>query len=193
VSGGSIKRVVPSRQGAGQWRIRAREATLIEARGYAAKRCSEPDRWDRGSLFARVGAARRLADTFDVNMSPRFRLLRLVALLAAVHLALALGSLATSYTLGMSRFDAAEFREPSPIERVANGASNVLFQPVMFVLGVLAPGSHSRLVQWLAFGFNSLLWGLAVALVFRRLTRHSTWPPSNGPSVPPAGPGDLVR
>ena len=126
-------------------------------------------------------------------MSPHSRLLRLVALLAAVHLALALGSLATSYTLGMARFDAAEFREPSAIERVATGASNVLFQPVMSVLGVLAPGSHSSPVQWLAVGGNSLLWGLAAALVFRRPTRQSTRPPAGGPSVPPSGPDDVVR
>ena len=109
-------------------------------------------------------------------MSPHSRLLRLVAILAAVHLALALGSLATSYTLGMSRFDVGEFRKPSAIERVATGASNVLFQPVMFILGVLGPGSHSSLVQWFALGCNSLLWGLAVALVFWRLTRRSTRP-----------------
>jgi hypothetical protein len=126
-------------------------------------------------------------------MSPHFRLLRLVALLAAVHLALALGSLATSYTLGMARFDAAEFREPSAIERVATGASNVLFQPVMFILGVLAPGSHPSLVQWFALGANSLLWGLVAALVFRRLTRHSTRPGAGGPSAPRSGPDDVVR
>jgi hypothetical protein len=115
------------------------------------------------------------------NMSPPSRLLRLVVILASVHLVLALGSLAMSYTLGMSRFDAGEFREPSVIERVATGASNVLFQPVMFILGVLGPGSHSTLVQWFAFGGNSLLWGLVVALAFWRPTRRSTQPPSGGP------------
>jgi hypothetical protein len=125
-------------------------------------------------------------------MSPRSRLLRLAAILAAVHLVLALGSLATSYTLAMSRFDAGEFREPSVIERVATGASNVLFQPVMFILGLLAPGSHSSLVQWLAFGGNSLLWGLAVALVVWRLTRRSTRPPTGGPSAPPSRPVNLI-
>lgn len=127
------------------------------------------------------------------SMPPHSRLLRLVAIPAAIHLVLALGSLATSYTLGMSRFDAAEFREPSVIERAATGASNILFQPVMFILGVLGPGSHSPLVQWFAFGGNSLLWGLAVALVFRRLTRRSTRPPAGGPSAPPSGPVDPVR
>lgn len=126
-------------------------------------------------------------------MSPHSRLLRLAVILAAVHLVLALGSLATSCTLGMSRFDAGEFREPSAIEHVATAASNVLFQPVMFILGVLGPGSHSPLVQWLAFGGNSLLWGLAVALVYWRLTRRSTRPPSGGPSAPTSGPADLVR
>ena len=126
-------------------------------------------------------------------MSPHSRFLRLVAILAAVHLVLALGSLATSYTLGMSRFDASEFLEPSAIERVATGASNVLFQPIMSILGVLGPGSHSSLVQWFALGCNSLLWGLAVALVFWRLTRRSTRTPTDGPSAPPSGPVSLVR
>ena len=131
-----------------------------------------------------VGAHATVRSIIDgllgANMSPHSRLLRLVAILAAVHPVLALGSLATSYTLGMSRFDAGELREPSAIERVATGASNVLFQPVMFIVGVLGPGSHSSLVQWLAFGGNSLLWGLAMALVFRRLTRRSTRPPAGG-------------
>ena len=126
-------------------------------------------------------------------MSPHPRLLRLVAILALVHLVLAFGSLATSYTLGMSRFDAGEFREPSAIERIATGASNVLFQPVKFILGVLGSGSHSSLVQWFAVGGNSLLWALAVALVFRRLTRRSARPPTGGPSAPPSGPVNLVR
>jgi hypothetical protein len=120
-------------------------------------------------------------------MSPKSRFLRLVAILAAVHLALALGSLATSYTLVMSRFDAAEFLEPTVVERFANGASDVLFQPVMAILGFLEPGSHSSLVQWFALGCNSLLWGLAAALVFWRLTRRSTRSPTGGPSAPPSG------
>jgi hypothetical protein len=126
-------------------------------------------------------------------MSPRSRLLRLVAIIAAAHLVLALGSLATSYTLAMSRFDAGEFREPSVIERVATVASDVLFQPVMSILGVPGPGAHSSPVQWFALGCNSLLWGLAVALVFWRLTRRSTRPPAGGPSAPPRGPVDLDR
>lgn len=126
-------------------------------------------------------------------MSPRSRLLRLVVILAAVHLVLALGSLATSYTLGMSRFDAEEFRDPSAIERVATGASNVLFQPVLFILGALGPGSHSTPFQWFALGGNSLLWGLAVALSISRLTRRSRRTPDDGPSGPPPGPVDLVR
>ena len=116
-------------------------------------------------------------------MSPHSRFLRLVAVLAAVHLVLALGSLATSYTLGMSRFDAAEFLEPTGIERVATGVSNTLFQPVMAVLGVFGPGSHSSFVQWFALGCNSLLWGFAVAFVFWRLTRRSTGRPASGPPV----------
>jgi len=107
-------------------------------------------------------------------MSLRSRFLRLVAILAVVHLVLALGSFATSFTLVMSRFDAAESLEPSAIERVATGASNVLFQPVASILAVLWPGSHTSLAQWFALGCNGLLWGLAVALVFWRLTRRST-------------------
>ncbi len=125
-------------------------------------------------------------------MSPRSRLLRLVVVLAAVHLVLALGSLATSYTLGMSRFDAVEFRAPSAIERAATGASNVLFQPVRFILGVLGPGSHSTPLQWFALGGNSLLWGLAAALLLWRPTRRSRRAPDDGPSGPPPGPVNLV-
>lgn len=93
----------------------------------------------------------------------------------------------------MARFDAGEFGEPSVIERVATGAANVLFQPVMFILGLLGPGSYSSLVQWFAFEANSLLWGLAVALAFWRLTRRSKRTPTGGPSAPPSGQVDLVR
>jgi len=120
-------------------------------------------------------------------MSPHLRLLRLIAAFAAAHFVLALGSLGASYTLGMSRFDAAQFLEPSAIERVASGASNVLFQPAMSILGMLAPGSHSSFVQWFTLGCNSLLWGFAVAVVFWRLTRRSTRTATGGPSAPPGG------
>ena len=116
-------------------------------------------------------------------MSPHLRLCRLVAVFAAAHLLLALVSLATSYTLGMSRFDAAQFVQPSAIERIATGASDVLFQPAMFLLGVFAPGSHSSFVQWFVLGCNSLLWGLAVALAVWRLTQRSTGRPASGPPV----------
>lgn len=126
-------------------------------------------------------------------MSLPSRFLRLVAILAVIHLVVSLGSLATSYTLGMSRFDAPKFLEPSAIERVATGASDVLFQPAMSIVRVLGPGPHSSLVQWLALGCNSLLWGLVLALMFWRLTRRSTRTPTGGFSAPPSGPGNLVR
>ena len=116
-------------------------------------------------------------------MQPTPTLRRLIVVFALVHLVLALVSFATSYTLAMSRFDAAQLLEPSAIERIATGASNVLFQPAVFLLRVFAPGSHSSLVQWFAFACNSLLWGLAVALAFWRLTRRSTGRPASGPPV----------
>ena len=103
-------------------------------------------------------------------MSPNLRLRRLIIIFAAGHLVLALGSLATSYTLGMSRFDAAASVDSSALESVATDASNVLFQPATFFLGISGPGSHSSFVQWFALGCNSLLWGLGLALVFWCLT-----------------------
>ena len=126
-------------------------------------------------------------------MSPRFRLWHLVAVLAAAHLVLALGSLLTSYTLGMSRFDAGVFLEPSTVERVATEASDVLFEPAASILGVLGPRPHSSFAQWFALACNSLLWGLGLALVCWRLTRRSTRTPTGGASPPPSGPVNSVR
>jgi hypothetical protein len=126
-------------------------------------------------------------------MSPHLRLWQLIAAFAAVHLVSALGSLALSYTLVMSRFDAAVFVEPSIVERVATGASEVLFEPASSILGVLGPRSHASFVQWFAVGCNSLLWGLGLALVFWRLTRRSTRTPTGGASPPPSGQATLVR
>jgi len=126
-------------------------------------------------------------------MSPRSRLWRLVAIFAAGHLVLALGSLATSYTLVMSRFDAATFVESSIVEYVATGASDVLFEPGSAIVRALGRGSHSSFAQWFAVACYSLLWGLGLAFVYRRLTRRSTRPPAGGASPPRSGPVNLVR
>ena len=108
---------------------------------------------------------------------PRSRFWVLVAMFAAAHLFLALGSLATSYALGMSRFDAAVFLDPSAVERIATEASGILFEPAVSILRALAPGSHSRYAQWFALACNSLLWGLGLAFIYWRLIRRSTRTP----------------
>lgn len=126
-------------------------------------------------------------------MSRQLRFVRLISVVAACHFAIAFGSLAMSYTLVMSRFDAAEFIAPSPMERVATSASNVLFQPATFIVGALGSGHRSPLIQWVALACNSLLWGFGVALVVRRLARRSPPTRTGGPSAPLSGQVDSAR
>ena len=126
-------------------------------------------------------------------MSPRVRLWHLVAVFALAHFVLALASLLTSYTLGMSRFNGGVFLEPSAAERVAAEASDVLFEPAASILRALGPGSRSSFAQWLALACNSLLWGLVLALVCWRLARRSTPTPTGGASPPPSGPANSIR
>ena len=104
-------------------------------------------------------------------MRPRLSI-RLAVLLAAIHLALSVGSFWISFSSGMKRFDAGV-----PIGRVeatASFLSSMLLQPMLGLWSVIFAGhSGPVLMQWAAILLNSLLWGTALAFAIGALKRHS--------------------
>ena len=107
------------------------------------------------------------------NMRPTLSI-RLAVLLAAIHLALSLGSFWISFSTGMKRFDAGAPIEMGLVEATASFLSSVLLQPMLGLWSVMFTGhSGPVLLQWAAILLNSLLWGTALAFAIGSLKRHS--------------------
>jgi hypothetical protein len=106
------------------------------------------------------------------NVRPTLSI-RLAVLLAAIHLALSLGSFWISFSTGMKRFDAGAPLAMGPVEATASFLSSVLLQPMLGVWSVVFTGHSSVLLQWAAILLNSLLWGAALAFVIGILKLRS--------------------
>ena len=98
--------------------------------------------------------------------------IRLALLLAAIHLALSLGSFWISFSTGMKRFDAGAPTMGS-VEATASFLSSVLLQPMLGLWSVIFTGhSGPVLLQWAAILLNSLLWGAALAFVIENFAKR---------------------
>jgi hypothetical protein len=88
----------------------------------------------------------------------RRRYLTIAAVLAVVHLLLALLSFFVSFSLGMGRFDSGG--DMSQLESLARALSDTLLSPISHVQ---AKGLSSPL-QWAVVLGNSILWGAVLAV-----------------------------
>jgi hypothetical protein len=95
----------------------------------------------------------------------RLRYLTIAAVLSAVHLVLAIGSLLVSFTVGMGRFDSAG--EQSRLESLASAISNTLF----WVIPYLPTKELSPALQWAVVLGNSILWGAILGVPVWALAR----------------------
>jgi hypothetical protein len=95
----------------------------------------------------------------------RLRYLTIAAVLAAVHLLLALSSLLVSFSLGMGRFDSGG--DMSQLESLARTLSDTLLSPISHVQtkGLSSP------LQWAVILGNSILWGAVLAVPVWALAR----------------------
>ncbi|MDP9811316.1 hypothetical protein J2W42_004179 [Rhizobium tibeticum] len=88
----------------------------------------------------------------------RPRYLTIAAVLAVVHLLLALSSLLASFSLGMGRFDSGG--DMSQLESLVTALSDTILSPISHVQtkGLSSP------LQWAVVFGNSILWGAVLAL-----------------------------
>lgn len=85
--------------------------------------------------------------------------------MAAVHFLAHVTATTTAFARGMARFDSAA--PATFLENFANGASAVLGFPLFVLLQFLPPRAFPGLSGYLPFAANSLLWGIAIAWLFR--------------------------
>jgi hypothetical protein len=106
------------------------------------------------------------------NMRPTLSI-RLAVLLAAIHLALSLGTFWISFSTGMKRFDAGAPLAMGPVEATASFVSSVLLQPMLGLWSVMFTGHSPVLLQWAAILLNSLAWGTALAFAIGTLKHRA--------------------
>ena len=95
----------------------------------------------------------------------RLRYLTIAAVLATVHLLLALSFLLVSFSLGTGRFDSGG--DMSQLESFATALSDALLSPISHVQtkGLSSP------LQWAVVLGNSILWGAVLAVPVWALAR----------------------
>jgi hypothetical protein len=92
-------------------------------------------------------------------------ILRLAAILGALHLVVAMGSLLLGFSLGMARFDSPESIAPGYVETTSSHLADVLFQPMQAIYRAFYAGSSApAAVEWLSMILNSAFWGIALAV-----------------------------
>lgn len=94
----------------------------------------------------------------------RWRYLQIAAVLAVLHLILALGSVAVGFSIGIRRWDVGS---AGMLESAANGLAEVLFQPGSRLLALGVSGG----LEWAIILGNSLLWGAMGALIVLGIAR----------------------
>jgi len=88
----------------------------------------------------------------------RPRYLTIAAVLATVHLLLAVGSLLISFTLGMGRFDSGG--DAGQLESLATALSDTLFSPISYLPTKGLPSPQ----QWAIVLGSSIFWGAVLAV-----------------------------
>ncbi len=95
-------------------------------------------------------------------MKKRIVITMLVA--AGMHLILAIGSVVVSFGSAMEAFDKPDY-QPAGITRVADQLAGILMQPGMSLWTPWMSKNMPNVVEWALCIANSLLWGMAFALI----------------------------
>lgn len=112
---------------------------------------------------------------------PPARMLKPTLIFASVHLLVALGSVLVAFGDSMARFDL-EGAEPGAFARLSSFLAQVLVQPLLSLWELLPPeGFVRRRLELPLFALNSLLWGVAAALLWQRF-RPALRPSGRSPS-----------
>ena len=91
------------------------------------------------------------------------RLVITAAALAAIHFVLSIGSVLTAFGAGMDAFDNPD-HQASMVEQVADALAGILMQPGASLWTPWMSKNLPDVVEWGICVFNSLLWGMVLAL-----------------------------
>lgn len=98
--------------------------------------------------------------------------------IAAFHLLLSIGSVAVAFGSGMEAFDNPGY-QPSMVERVADSIAGILMQPGMSLWTPWMSKNMPNVVEGGLILLNSLLWGIALALLLHAKTLAGGKNPDN--------------
>jgi len=106
------------------------------------------------------------------------RILLTAAGIAVIHLLLSIGSVAVAFGSGMEAFDNPDY-QPSMVERVADSLAGILMQPGMSLWTPWMSKNMPNVAEWGLCLLNSLLWGIALALLLHARTLTDGKKPDN--------------
>ena len=90
-----------------------------------------------------------------------------IILIAIAHFIVSRVLFIWSFGLGMARFDTGQ--PATALERITEGASNVLDFPITLVVNQRPQDLMPGLVGYIPFVVNSLIWGLVIWFVYSRI------------------------
>jgi hypothetical protein len=93
-----------------------------------------------------------------------WRFLKLALTISVLHLVIAAGSFVLGFSIGIKRWDSGP---PGILEAAATAIGEVLLQPGIGLLRVGMPAE----VEWAIILGNSVLWGIAGAMLVRAIVR----------------------
>jgi hypothetical protein len=97
-------------------------------------------------------------------------MLSLAALLGAVHLIIAMGSLVLGHSRGMEALDSPQPTAPSYLQVVSSHVADTLIQPGHAIYRAIYGSSEAPTgVQLLTMFLNSALWGLVLGIAVARI------------------------
>ena len=89
---------------------------------------------------------------------------------SCIHFTVLIICFITSFSLGMSRFDAGDMNE-NIIETVTGVITNILIIPANYLWTPWASKNLPNFIEWILFLSNSILWGYVVAFVYSKLKK----------------------
>ena len=98
------------------------------------------------------------------------RILLAAAGIGVIHLLLSIGAVAVAFGSRMEAFDNPDY-QPSMVERVADSLAGILMQPGISLWTPWMSKNMPNVVEWGLGLLNSLLWGIALALLLYARTR----------------------
>lgn len=103
-------------------------------------------------------------DTQFPTLSIKRRILITVLVVAPFHFVVMVGTMIATMIAGMKQFDDPDY-EFSAFEKLAEFIAGILMQPGFSLWRPWMSRNMPNVVEWAVVGLNSILWGVAIALM----------------------------